>query len=45
MHITHNHHVKRIAYNDVTGEVMVVAETRAYVHVKIEDYFRDLNET
>lgn len=30
--ITHNSHVKRISYNEVTDEVIVIAETGAYVN-------------
>lgn len=31
IHITHNHHVKRIVYNDVTDEIMIVTETEKSV--------------
>lgn len=43
-HIKHNNHVKRIACNDVTDKLMVVAEMGSYVHIKNADDFRDLNQ-
>lgn len=43
-HITHNHHVKRIAYNAVTDDVMIIAETGVLVNDDIVGSIEKVNE-
>lgn len=43
-HITHNHYVKLIAYNDVTDEVMIIAKKGVYVNNIIVGSIETVNE-